>query len=91
MLLTAAPAAAQTVHRSAGRQDADHRRALREARGAESPYKNSHLQPGRRLRRGHGDHPRPEGSDQFRYENGNHPRVVQPMFPALRRKRRIQQ
>ena len=87
----AGPALAQTAHRSATRQNADHRRAQREAKRLQTPYEETHLLPGQHLRRGAGDHPRPEGSDQFRYENGNRPRVVQPVFLALRRKRKVQQ
>lgn len=81
-------AGAQTVHRSKARQDADHRRAQRTAQRLESPYKESHLQPGRRLKRGQGDQPRPEGSDQLRFENGNKPRVVQPKFPLGKRRQK---
>ncbi|WP_375418859.1 hypothetical protein [uncultured Hymenobacter sp.] len=84
--LWAGPAAAQTTHRSAGRQDADQRRAQREARRLPSPYADSHLQPGRRLRRGEGNQPRPEGSDLVRFENGNRPRAVKRSPLAGRRK-----
>ncbi len=83
------PAAAQIVHRSAARQEADQRRALREARRLDVPYKESHLRPGRRLGRDQGAKPHAEGSDRFRFENGNHPRVVEPVFPALHRKQKV--
>lgn len=86
--LAARPAQAQIVHRSRGWQDTDNRRAAREARRLESPYKESHLKPGRRLKRGQGDRPAAETGNQLRFENGNHPRVVEPKFPALRHPRR---
>lgn len=74
------------MRRSAAQQDADQRRADREARRLDSPYKDSHLQPGQRLRRGEGDRFRPEGADQGRFENEKRPRAVKRPLPPSRRK-----
>ena len=65
---------AQIVHEKPRQVKAANRRALREARRTESPYKDSHLgvTPAR-LKRGASGQAPPEGSDELDYSTGTAP------------------
>jgi len=86
--LLSGPAHAQIVRENPSQVKAANRRALRDAQRTESPYKDSHLRvTPARLKRGASTQPVPEGSKRYRFEHGNRARVVEPRFPALRRKK----
>jgi hypothetical protein len=87
-----APAAqAQIVHEKPGRIRAANRRALREARTTESPYKDSHLDvTPDRLKRGASNEPRPATNPQVDYKTGTAPNVQPPGLLGLRRKTALQ-
>ena len=82
------PAAqAQIVREKPGRIRAANRRALREARTTESPYKDSHLDvTPDRLRRGASNEPRPETNRELDYKTGTAPNVQPPGLLGSRRK-----
>ena len=88
LVLAGSAAQAQIVHAKPAQVKAANRRALREAARTESPYKDSHLDvtPGR-LRRGASTQPAPEGSQEFRYKNGNAPNDKPPGLLGLGRKK----
>ena len=87
-----APAAyAQIVKEKPGRIRAANRRALREARTTESPYKESHLDvTSDRLKRGGSNEPRPATNRELDYKTGTAPNVQPPGLLGLRRKTAIQ-
>ncbi|MCI1187987.1 hypothetical protein MON38_11200 [Hymenobacter sp. DH14] len=92
LLWLAAPAAqAQIVKEKPGRIRAANRRALREARATESPYKDSHLDvTPDRLKRGASNEPRPATNPQLDYKTGTAPNVQPPGLLGMRRKTAIQ-
>lgn len=85
LLATAAPA--QIAPTSPGQQRAAARRAQREARRAEAPYKDGHLavasQP---PRRGAASHPTRVAPGEPRFGRNGAPRVAKPLLPGLRRR-----
>ena len=87
-----APAAhAQIVQEKPGRIRAANRRALREARTTESPYKDSHLAvTPDRLKRGGSNEPHPATTRELNYKTGTAPNVQPPGLLGLRRKTAIQ-
>ena len=93
LLLLVAPAArAQIAKERPGRIRAANRRALREARQIESPYKDSHLDvTPDRLRRGDSNAPQPEGSRRTKYATGTAPNVKPPGLLGFRRRTPLQQ
>ena len=73
-LLGSHRSSAQIVHEKPAQVNAANRRALREARRTESPYKESHLDvTPARLKRGQSTQPVPEGSSKLRYRPNPHP------------------
>ena len=90
--LAAAPAHAQITKEKPGRIRAANRRALREAREIDSPYKDSHLDVTReRLRRGGSTEPQPNASRDTEYATGTAPNVKPPSLLGIRRRTAIQQ
>lgn len=89
--LLAPVAQAQIVKEKPGRIRAANRRALREARTTESPYKDSHLAvtPGR-LKRGASNETRPATNRELDYKTGTAPNVQPPGLLGVRRKTAIQ-
>ncbi|GAA4044345.1 hypothetical protein GCM10022409_33010 [Hymenobacter glaciei] len=87
-----APAAhAQIVKEKPGRIRAANRRALREARATESPYKESHLDvTPNRLKRGASNEPRPANDRELNYKTGTAPNVQPPGLLGVRRKTTLQ-
>ena len=87
-----APAAhAQIVKENPGHIRAANRRALREARTTESPYKDSHLDvTPDRLKRGGSNEPRPAANREFDYKRGTAPNVQPTGLLGVRRKTAIQ-
>jgi len=84
-------AQAQIVKEKPGRIRAANRRALREARTTESPYKESHLDvTPDRLKRGASNEPRPATNRDLDYNTGTAPNVRPPGLLGLRRKTAIQ-
>ena len=72
--LLAPDAHAQIVKEKPGRIRAANRRALREAKRTELPYKDSHLDvTPAHLRRGQSIQHSPEGSDKLQYKPNPHP------------------
>ena len=86
------PAAhAQIVREKPGRIRAANRRALREARATDSPYKDSHLAvTPDRLKRGGSNEPQPATNPQLDYKTGTAPNVQPPGLLGVRRKTAIQ-
>ena len=73
-LLGSHRSSAQIVHSKPAQVNAANRRALREAKRTESPYKESHLAvTSARLKRGQSTQHAPEGSDELRYKPNPHP------------------
>lgn len=73
-LLNSHRSSAQIVYEKPGQVKAANRRALREAKRIESPYKESHLDvTPALLRRGQSIQHLPEGSDKLRYKPNPHP------------------
>ena len=92
LLLAAAPAHAQITKEKPGRIRAANRRALREAREIDSPYKDSHLDvTPERLRRGGSTEPQPNASRDTDYATGTAPNVKPPSLLGIRRRTAIQQ
>jgi hypothetical protein len=87
-----APAAqGQIVREKPGRIRAANRRALREARATDSPYKDSHLDvTPDRLKRGASTQPQPADNRQLDYKTGTAPNVQPPGLLGLRRKTALQ-
>ena len=89
--LVAPVAQAQIVREKPGRIRAANRRALREARTTESPYKDSHLDvTPDRLKRGASNEPRPATNRELDYKTGTAPNVQPPGLLGVRRKTAIQ-
>ncbi|GAB3648668.1 hypothetical protein GCM10027594_24080 [Hymenobacter agri] len=86
------PAArAQIVKEKPGRIRAANRRALREARATDSPYKDSHLTvTPEQLKRGGSNEPRPATNPEYDYKTGIAPNVQPPGLLGMRRKTAIQ-
>ena len=88
LLLSAAPAQAQIEHTKPGKIKAANRRALREGRTTDSPYKESHLDVTRgQLRRGQSTQVVPEIRKDLDYKSGTAPNVRPAGFLGLRRKK----
>lgn len=86
--MTAAPAQAQIERIKPGKIKAANRRALREDRSTDSPYKDSHLGITRvQLRRGQSTQAVPETRKDLDYRTGTAPNVQPPGFLGLRRKK----
>lgn len=89
--MMATVAQAQIVQEKPGRIRAANRRALREARATESPYKDSHLAiTPDRLKRGASNEPRPATSPELDYKTGTAPNVQPPGLLGMRRKTALQ-
>ena len=89
--LLAPTAHAQIVKEKPGRIRAANRRALREARTTESPYKDSHLDvTPDRLKRGASNEPRPATDRELNYKTGTAPNVQPAGLLGVRRKTAIQ-
>lgn len=87
-MLSAAPAQAQIERTKPGKIKAANRRALREGRTTDSPYKESHLDVTRgQLRRGQSSQAVPETRRDLNYKTGTAPNVRPPGFLGLRRKK----
>ena len=90
-LLIAQTAQAQIAREKPGRIRAANRRALREARAIESPYKDSHLAvTPDRLKRGSSNEPGPVTNRELDYKTGTAPNVQPPGLLGMRRKTAIQ-
>ena len=82
---------AQIVKEKPGRIRAANRRALREARTTESPYKDSHLDvTPDRLKRGASTEPRPAIDRELDYKTGTAPNVQPSGLLGVRRKTALQ-
>lgn len=89
-LLSAPAAHAQIVREKPGQVKAANRRALREAKKTDSPYKDSHLDVTRdRLKRGQSTQTKPEKSDEVNYKKGTAPNVKGPGLLGVRRKKKL--
>lgn len=76
----------QIVKEGPGKVKAANRRALREAKKTDSPYKDSHLDVTRdQLKRGQSTQAQPEASKAVDYKKGTAPNVKPPGFLGLRR------
>ena len=90
-LLSTPAAHAQIVREKPGQVKAANRRALREARTTESPYKDSHLDvTPDRLKRGASNEPRPATDRELNYKTGTAPNVQPAGLLGVRRKTAIQ-
>ena len=88
LLLNAAPAQAQIERTKPGKVKAANRRALREDRTTDSPYKDSHLDVTRaQLKRGQSTQAVPETRKDLNYKSGTAPNVQPPGFLGLRRRK----
>jgi hypothetical protein len=84
------PALAQIVREKPAQVKAANRRALREAKHTDAPYKDTHLDVSkRRLKRGNSEQPPLEGSDELKYKTGKAPNVKEPGILGLRRKKKL--
>jgi hypothetical protein len=89
-MLSSLAASAQIVDQKPAQVKAANRRALRETRHADSPYKDSHLGVTTgRLKRGQSTHPRPKIDKSVNYRKGTAPNVKPAGFLGLRRKKKI--
>jgi hypothetical protein len=87
-LLNAAPAQAQIEPVKPGKIKAANRRALREDRTTDSPYKDSHLDVTKvQLKRGQSTQAVPETRKDLNYKSGTAPNVQPPGFLGLRRRK----
>lgn len=85
-LLSSPLAHGQIVKEKPGKINAANRRALREAKKTDSPYKDSHLDVTReQLKRGQSAPPQAEASKAVDYKKGTAPNVKPPGFLGLRR------
>lgn len=85
-LLSGPLAHGQIVKEGPGKVKAANRRALREAKKTDSPYKDSHLDVTRdQLKRGQSTQPQAEASKAVDYKKGTAPNVKPPGFLGLRR------
>ena len=91
LLMLTSVAQAQIVKEKPGRIRAANRRALREARATESPYKESHLDvTPNRLKRGASNEPRPATDRELNYKTGTAPNAQRPGLLGMRRKTPLQ-
>lgn len=82
--LAAATAPAQIAPSNPARQRAANRRALREARQTDTPYKDSHLAVSRQqLKRGESVPIAPVAGEP-RFDRDGTPHVTEPKYPGLR-------
>ncbi|WP_210513680.1 hypothetical protein [Hymenobacter terricola] len=91
VLLGAPAAQAQIVREKPAQVKAANRRALREVKHTDVPYKDSHLDVTRdHLKRGQSNQTLPEGSgsDELRYKTGAAPNVKPTGFLGLRHKKK---
>ena len=87
-LLSSSVAHAQTVDQKPGKVKAANRRALREARATDSPYKDSHLDvTPDRLKRGESAQAQPQSTNAVNYKNGTAPNVKPPGLLGRRKKK----
>ena len=86
LLSSASRVQAQIVANSPGRQRAENRRALHDARKYPAAYKESHLNvTPAALRRGEPGHPQPrDGRRKYQFDNTGTPRISEPTAPAAR-------
>ena len=85
-LLSGPPAHGQIAPEKPGKIKAANRRALREAKRTDSPYKDSHLDVTRaQLKRGQSAQPPAMTSKAVDYNKGTAPNVKPPGFLGLRR------
>jgi len=85
----AEPALAQIVREKPRKVKAANRRALREARDAEVPYKDTHLDVSKdRLKRGSSEPKNVTSNSKLNYKTGKAPNV-KPGFLGLRRKKKL--
>ena len=88
LLLSGPVAQAQTVHQKPRQVKAANRRALREDRATDSPYKDSHLAvTPARLKRGESTQPQPQGNNALDYKVGTAPNVKPPGLLGRRKKK----
>ena len=84
LLLAATAAQAQTEPNSPAHQRAANRRALRDARSTDTPYKDSHLAVTRQqLKRGESA-PVPAVAGEPKFDRDGTPHVTEPKYPGLR-------
>ncbi|GAB3875720.1 hypothetical protein GCM10028824_31810 [Hymenobacter segetis] len=87
-MLNAAPAQAQIERVKPSKIKAANRRALREDRTTDSPYKDSHLDVTKvQLKRGQSTQAVPETRKDLNYKSGTAPNVQPPGFLGLRRRK----
>ncbi|GAA4368049.1 hypothetical protein GCM10023185_40430 [Hymenobacter saemangeumensis] len=87
---TSGPALAQIVREKPGKVKAANRRALREARKTEVPYKDTHLDVSKdRLKRGSSEPKATQHSNKLDYKHGIAPNVKEPGIFGLRRKKKL--
>lgn len=90
LVLSVPVAQAQIVREKPGQVKAANRRALRDAKKTDSPYKDSHLDVTRdRLKRGQSTQPQPETSSELNYKKGTAPNVKPPGLLGVRRKKKL--
>ncbi|MBD2767030.1 hypothetical protein IC235_03870 [Hymenobacter sp. BT664] len=81
---------AQIVPQKPAQVKAANRRALRETRQTDSPYKDSHLGvTADQLKRGESTQPQPETNKSVNYRKGTAPNVKGPGFLGLRRRKKV--
>jgi hypothetical protein len=90
LLLSSQAATAQIIHEKPGKHKAATRRALRDAKRTDAPYKDSHLEvTAARLKRGQSDPPKLKPYDELDNEVDYEPEPVvqakKPGFLGLRR------
>jgi hypothetical protein len=94
------PALAQIATEKPGKVKANNRRALREVRKTDTPYKDTHLDvPASRLKRGSSEAPQPEAGGreasskeqkkEQKYKTGKAPNVKEPGIFGVRRKKKL--
>ena len=90
LVLSSLAASAQIVDQKPGQVKAANRRALRETRHTDAPYKDSHLEvTAGRLKRGRSTQPHPQRDKDVNYRKGTAPNVKPPGFLGLRRKKKV--
>ena len=88
-LLSSPAAQAQIVEQKPAKIKAANRRALREDRRTESPYKDSHLDvTADRLKRGQSTQRQPKTPEELNYKTGTAPNVKAPGLLGARRKKK---
>ena len=90
MACAAGPAMAQITSAKPGKVKAANRRALREARKTDAPYKDTHLDVSKdRLKRGSSEPKAAPRGEEHKYKNGQAPNVKEPGILGLRRKKKL--